>query len=174
KPGPEKRAFDVEALRIGSCIAAVAMIVSLQYAEPIAWIPVTALAWGLSIAADLTANGAPPVWTIVGRVLAGILTFHYVCFAWIFFRAPSFEAALAVLRQLGTWTPGHANVTPMVQTALAVGLATHLWADGTFRWLRDRFCALPPIAQGALLAVVTLVLRELSHAKLVKFIYFEF
>jgi hypothetical protein len=62
----------------------------------------------------------------------------------------------------------------MVKTALAVGLATHLWADGTFRWLRERFCALPPIAQGALLAVITLVLRELSHAKLVKFIYFEF
>ncbi|MEO8843320.1 MAG: MBOAT family O-acyltransferase [Kofleriaceae bacterium] len=167
-------AFDVEALRIGSCIAAVVMIVSLQYAEPITWIPLTALAWGLSIAADLTAHGAPPMWTIVRRVVAGLLTFHYVCFAWIFFRAPSFDAALAVLRQLGTWTPGHANVTPMVQTALAVGLVAHLWADGTFRWLRDRFCALPPIAQGVLLAVVTLVLRELSHAKLVKFIYFEF
>ena len=108
------------------------------------------------------------------RVLAGILTFHYVCFAWIFFRAPSFEAALAVLRQLGTWSPGHANVTPMVQTALAVGLAR---TSGPME--RSAGCATgsarsPPIAQGVLLAVVTLVLRELSHAKLVKFIYFEF
>jgi alginate O-acetyltransferase complex protein AlgI len=150
------------------------MIAALRYYEPIAWIPLVVLAWMLAIAADLVANGAPPLWTIVRRVAAGILTFHYVCFAWIFFRAPSFDDALAVLRQIADGDPGHANVTPMIQTVLAVGLAAHLWADGTFRWMRDRFVALPPIAQGALLAACALVLRELSSPKLVKFIYFEF
>jgi alginate O-acetyltransferase complex protein AlgI len=108
------------------------------------------------------------------RVLAGMLTFHYVAFAWIFFRARTFDAALAVLRQLAGWSRGHANVTPLVQTALAVGLLCHFWGDGTFRWMRARFVALPPIAQGLVLAVAAMLLRELGHAKLVKFIYFEF
>ena len=50
----------------------------------------------------------------------------------------------------------------------------HFFADGTFRWLRERFVALPAWAQGALLAAAALVLRELGHTKLVKFIYFQF
>ena len=79
-----------------------------------------------------------------------------------------------MLRQLADGSWGHANVMPLVQAALLVGLACHFWADGTFRWLRDRFVTAPPIVQGLVLAVAALVLRELSHAKLVKFIYFEF
>ena len=62
----------------------------------------------------------------------------------------------------------------MVSVALAAATATHLFADGTYRWLRDRFVALPPVAQGFVLACVALVLRELAHPKMVPFIYFQF
>ncbi len=164
----------IEGLRIASCAAGAGFIVALQYSEPVAWIPIAVAAWAFSIAADVCETGAPNMFVLARRVLAGVLTFHYVAFAWIFFRAKTFDGALAVLRQLGTWSPGHANVTPMVQTALAVGLVCHFWGDGTFRWMRDRFAALPPIAQGLVLAVAAMLLRELGHAKLVKFIYFEF
>ena len=164
----------IDDLRIGSLIAGAVFIVALQYSEPVAWIPIAAVAWGLSVAADLRETGAPHLGVLARRVLAGILTFHYVTFAWIFFRAKTFEGALAVVRQLASGTRGHANVTPMVQTALAVGLACHFWGDGTFRWMRERFVAAPPIAQGLLLGVAAMLLRELGHAKLVKFIYFEF
>jgi D-alanyl-lipoteichoic acid acyltransferase DltB (MBOAT superfamily) len=164
----------IETLRIASCAAGAGFIVALQYAEPVAWIPIAVGAWGLGIAADLCETGAPNALVLARRVLAGILTFHYVAFAWIFFRARTFDAALAVLRQLADWSRGHANVTPLVQTALAVGLLCHFWGDGTFRWMRARFVALPPVAQGLVLAVAAMLLRELGHAKLVKFIYFEF
>ena len=40
-----------------------------------------------------------PVWRQLVAILCTAATFHYVCFAWIFFRAPTFEhAKLAVLR----------------------------------------------------------------------------
>ena len=103
-----------------------------------------------------------------------MLVFQYVCLAWIFFRAPSFDDALAVLRQIATLETDHANLVPIVTLALAVGFACHLFADGSFAWLRRRFVALPPWAQGAALAGVALVLRELGHAKIVPFIYFQF
>jgi hypothetical protein len=103
-----------------------------------------------------------------------LLTLHYVCLAWIFFRASSFDNALAVLRQLAGRELDHANLVPMVTGALAVGFLCHFFAEGSFRWLRLRFVALPAPAQGAILAGATLVLRELGHTKLVPFIYFQF
>ena len=57
---------------------------------------------------------------------------------------------------------------------LVAGFVTHFFADGGYRWLRDRFCALPPPAQGLVLAGCGLVLRELAHTKIVPFIYFQF
>jgi len=176
KPVPPMapRSFTVEALRVGSCISGAGVLVALQYGEPVTWIALVALAWGLAVAADVEEGGLPPIGVVVRRTLAVALTFNYVCLAWIFFRAPTFDGALAVLRRLAEGSWGRANVTPLVQAALLIGLACHFWADGTFRWLRDRFVAAPPIVQGLVLAIAALLLRELSHAKLVKFIYFEF
>ena len=79
-----------------------------------------------------------------------------------------------MLRQLGRGELDHPNLVPLVTTALAVGFLCHFFANGSFRWLRDRFVVLPPWAQGALLGGVALVLRELSHTKIVPFIYFQF
>ena len=167
----------VEAWRISACLVGAGLLVALAYlpaALTSLWLRFAGLAWLLTIAADVRELGRPPVWTIARRGLAAGLTFLYVCLAWIFFRATDFDHALAVLRQLADGSLGHANVTQMVEIALAVSLLCHLWGDATFRWMRDRFTELPPIAQGALLATAALALRELSHAKLVKFIYFEF
>ena len=36
----------------------------------------------------------------------------------------------------------------MLTTALAVGFACHFFADGSFRWLRERFVALPRVGAG--------------------------
>src|SRR5207248_71770 len=88
-------------------------------------------------------------WTALGfGWLAVALVFHYVCLAWIFFRASSFDNALAVLRQLVGFETDHANLVPIVMIPLAIGFLCHFFADGSFGWLRDRFVALPAWAQG--------------------------
>ncbi|MFT3699471.1 MAG: MBOAT family O-acyltransferase [Kofleriaceae bacterium] len=160
--------------RVASCAVGAAVIATLDTAQPWLTLVLVAVAWGLAVMGDFIAVGRPGIDTIVRRFLAAVLTFQYVCLAWIFFRAESFDRALAVLRAIGDGSWGRANVTPMVQLALGVGLAAHFWADGTFRWMRDRWVALPAWAQGLVLAAAAMILRELSHAKLVKFIYFEF
>jgi hypothetical protein len=160
------------------CAAGVGFLAALAWAPSWSWIPLLGLAWGLGIAADAVERGAGELRarlaSDVRRALAVVLTFHYVCLAWIFFRAPTFDTALGVLRQLGLIETDHANLVPIVTTALATGFACHLWGDASFGWLRRRFVALPPWAQGAVLAGVALVLRELGHTKIVPFIYFQF
>jgi hypothetical protein len=79
-----------------------------------------------------------------------------------------------VLRQIALVETDHANIVPIVATALATGFACHLWGDASFGWLRRRFVALPAWGQGGVLAVAALVLRELGHTKIVPFIYFQF
>jgi hypothetical protein len=134
--------------------------------------------WGLGLAADAVERGAADLRSRLAiyarRGLAAVLVFQYVCLAWVFFRATSFDNALAVLRQLTTLELDHANLVPMVRIAILLGGVCHLFADGSFHWLRRRFVALPPWAQGAVLAAAALVLRQLGHAKVVPFIYFQF
>jgi len=79
-----------------------------------------------------------------------------------------------VLRQIADGSTDHPNLVTIVTVALTVGFVCHFFADGSFRWLRDRFAALPAVAQGGILAVCALVLRELANHEIVPFIYFQF
>jgi len=167
-----------ESLRVSMCSIAVTFLVALRYWDSSTWVPLAVLMWGLGIAADLVERDTREVRASLAatarRTLAAILTFHYVCLAWVFFRATSFDNALAVLRRLGALELDHANLVPMVTTSIVVGFLCHCFADGSFRWLRERFAMLPAWAQGAVLAAAVPVLAELSHAKSVPFIYFQF
>ncbi len=173
-----RAAWTPELLRLGMCGAAVMFLVALAYWEPATWIPCAVLMWGLSVAADIVernpANLVGELGVLGRRALSAFLVFQYVCLAWVFFRAASFDNALAVLRRLGALETDHANLVPIVTTALVVGFLCHFFADGSFRWLRERFAGLPAWAQGLALAAVMLALRALGHAEAVPFIYFQF
>jgi hypothetical protein len=174
----DRRAWIPEALRLAMCGAAVLLLAALLVWEEWTWIPLALLVWGLALAADIVERGREDLGAralaVARRALAVFLVFHYVCLAWIFFRATSFDRALGVLRQLAAAEFDHANVVPLVTIALTVGFLCHFFADGSFRWLRDRFVSLPAWGQGIVLAAAALVLRELGHAKVVPFIYFQF
>ena len=178
EPARQPAHWTPELLRIAMCAAGVGFVAALGYAESWTWIPMIVLVWGLAIAADVAERGVTETLAmlepLIKRAIAVVLVFHYVCLAWIFFRAPTFDAALGVLRQLATLETDHANVIPMLSLALATGFICHYFPDRSFRWLRDRFCALPAPAQGAVLCLAALLLRELSHTKIVPFIYFQF
>ena len=167
-----------EALRIAMCACGVLFLVALSRLGTETWIPLVLATWLLGLAADYVERGLPDAYELVvaggRRAISVLLVFAYVCLAWVFFRAESFDKALAILRQLATLETDHANLVPMVTTALVAGFACHFWANGSFRWLRDRFIGLPSWGQGLVLAAAALVLRDLGHAKIVPFIYFQF
>jgi D-alanyl-lipoteichoic acid acyltransferase DltB (MBOAT superfamily) len=165
-------------LRLAMCGAGLGSLAALAWLPSATWIPLAGATWALGIAADALEIGAARLRSRLSidarRAIAAVLVFHYVCFAWVFFRASSFDRALAVFRQIATLETDRANLVPIVALVLFAGLAGQLFADGSFRWLRERFVALPAWAQGAALAGATLILRELGHTAIVPFIYFQF
>ena len=179
KPAPPpaaRDAFPSEALRVAMCLFGAGFLAALQWSNHTTWAPLVLATFSCALAADVVA--APPrraeLIALARRALAVFLVFNYVCLAWVFFRATSFDNALAILEQLGRGELDHANLVPIVTTALGVGFLCHFFPDGSFRWLRDKFVSAPWYAQGSLLALIALVLRALSHTKIVPFIYFQF
>lgn len=158
--------------------AVLGLLAAMRHGDTALWVPAVALA--LAAAVTASALDAGHVLTrgavIAGAARAGAtaLVWLYVLVAWVFFRATSFDNALAVFRSLGAFELDHANVTPLVTLALAASAAGHLFPDRTFCWLRDRFLSLSAPRQGVLLAASALVLRELANPRIVPFIYFQF
>lgn len=109
-----------------------------------------------------------------GGVVAALLTFHFVCFTWVFFRAPDFGSAVAVLDQIATGGWETTNVTGPLLLVMAVGFVTHLFPRRGFEWFRERFVALPAAAQGAALVLLGLALRQVATQDVQPFIYFQF
>jgi D-alanyl-lipoteichoic acid acyltransferase DltB (MBOAT superfamily) len=168
------------AARLAMIAAVAAALAALAWLPTLAVLPLVAAVLACAAIADGLASGrdrrqalAWAGWAL-RRGAAAALTFQYVCAAWVFFRAQSFEGALAVFRQLGSLELDHPNLVPSIAVALAAALAAHVFPDGTFGWLRRRFIALPPIGQGLVVAAAVLLLRELARPDVVPFIYFQF
>ncbi len=105
------------------------------------------------------------------RVLKQVATFQMVCFAWVFFRAPDFEAAWLILTRL---TYGGVNVhsTAMIAAVgLALSIVLHL-SESPLP-LRERYRRLPPVLQGLGYAAIA-VLVFLFSPDSARFIYFQF
>jgi D-alanyl-lipoteichoic acid acyltransferase DltB (MBOAT superfamily) len=108
------------------------------------------------------------------KVLGAILTFHYVCFAWVFFRAESFERAKEVLFAIGERTLDHPNVprwflAALVGAALAHGLSDRVWLA-----LRDGFVKAHWMLRALALFVAYVALQSITLPASVPFIYFQF
>ena len=110
----------------------------------------------------------------VGRVLAVLATFHWVCLAWVFFRATDFSNALAVLGQVAEGSTRTDNLPPLLAGLLAVGLLSHFVPAKTFARIRATFIAMPAPAKGAALFGVAILLHEAASVQAAPFIYFQF
>ncbi|MBZ0233541.1 MAG: hypothetical protein K8M05_14545, partial [Deltaproteobacteria bacterium] len=165
-------------------VAVLALFWAMREGESHLWLPfcvaVAALAWladATSVGPDRASRTRWAAWAI-RRAVGVVLVFHYVCLAWIFFRAQSFDGALAVLEQLARleFDPFEdiPNIIPSIQLALAAAALAHLYAPRTFAWWRERFVAAPAVIQGAALAAAAVALRELAVPHIVPFIYFQF
>jgi alginate O-acetyltransferase complex protein AlgI len=110
----------------------------------------------------------------VGRVLATVVTFHFVCVAWLFFRAPSFAHATLALGQLahGTWLLDHVTmrVVPVVLLALMLHFVPRDWEAR----MREAFVHTPAVVQGLVLAAAAVALHVAASAKPEPFVYGQF
>ena len=108
------------------------------------------------------------------RVVGTVVTFHFVCAAWIFFRARDFDHAQLMFDRLFSLTTYTPNLHWQVLGMLAVGLGSHYVPEGWFRGARHGFMRLPAPAQALVLFATALVLRKTASADAVPFVYFQF
>jgi hypothetical protein len=118
-----------------------------------------------------TSEPYDPPWA---RLFCALATFHFVCLAWVFFRSATLEHAGVMLQQLGRGSTHHENLPLSVLAVLAIGVGSHLVPERWFGGLQGRWITSPVVVQGALLFGVAWVLRNMSGADAVPFVYFQF
>lgn len=114
------------------------------------------------------------------RRLGGIIvTFHFVCFCWIFFRNAEFSTSVDMLRQI--FTAFHPQLLPQLLSGywevfalMLLGYVLHFLPD---RW--ERACTtgvirLPLLGKALLVVLVVYIVIQVKSAGIQPFIYFQF
>jgi D-alanyl-lipoteichoic acid acyltransferase DltB (MBOAT superfamily) len=109
-----------------------------------------------------------------GVALATFLTFHFVCFTWIFFHAGSMGNAYEVLGRLGSLSWGHDNLTPAILGVLALAAALHCLPIKLLDGSAELLGRMPFWVQGAALAGLVVLIQSLSGRGSATFIYGSF
>ena len=115
----------------------------------------------------------------IQHILGGLITFHLVCFAWIFFRADSMEVALTVITQIKEhFSPeiflqfviGYKEVLIL----LVLGYLLHFTSKKQEECFRSWITDLPFLGQALLFLVTIFIMLQLRNADAQPFIYFNF
>jgi alginate O-acetyltransferase complex protein AlgI len=114
---------------------------------------------------------SPALWT---KVLDGIITFNFVCFAWIFFRASTLDNALAILRGLASLTWSFGNVTPAFAAVLVIAAILHSLPERWFQSASTVAGHMPFWVQGVALAALILIIQTLAGRGSAPFVYGNF
>ena len=121
--------------------------------------------------AERGAIGLPPQ---LVKVLQWILTFNVVCFAWIFFRAPTMSAALDVIGRLFASGGSGSLVTVLLVVTIVLMLASQFVPPRIPAEITDRFSQLAPVLQIVALGVGIVVVDAFGPEGIAPFIYFQF
>jgi D-alanyl-lipoteichoic acid acyltransferase DltB (MBOAT superfamily) len=137
----------------------------------------TFVAWGtlhgLGLAVERALGWRPT--TRAQQWIGRVITFHVVCFAWIFFRADTFTRAWQVIERLFTaWGQGSPLVTTSVVLAILVGVLTQYVRPTAVGDIVRGFGRLPVLAQSACVAVALTLINTLGPTGVAPFIYFRF
>ena len=116
------------------------------------------------------ARGSSP-WS---NALGVVITFHFVCLTWIFFRADSIERAVSVIRQLFTLRMDLSNFTPPVALVMGLGFMSHWFPNRLYDGAAGGFIKLPSLAQACVLFALAVGLYLVASSDIAPFIYSRF
>jgi D-alanyl-lipoteichoic acid acyltransferase DltB (MBOAT superfamily) len=136
------------------------------------WGVLHGLALGVVFAWKRVRKIPSPAWW--AKLLGGLITFNFVCFTWIFFRASSLEGAMSILRGLGALTWGAENLTPLVVGVLVLAAVIHCFPPRWFEVSGGWAARAPFWAQGLAMAAVILLIQTLAGRGSAPFVYGNF
>jgi alginate O-acetyltransferase complex protein AlgI len=142
------------------------------------------LIWGMMHGAGLAVNHASDaIWPrrgkqkprhLVLRIGAVLLTFHFVCITWIFFRCDSTQQALDILSAIAQGTTELVNIPWPVWVMIATAMLAQWLPDKWYQRAEMGFAKWPATAQAAALSLVAMFIAWTSHTAVTQFIYFKF
>ena len=115
----------------------------------------------------------------IGRIFAVFITFQFVSFCWIFFRAPDVNSVKIMMKQIiENFSPGsymtvlqaYSNVFLIMIT----GYAIHFLPEKIKESYRGLFIKIPLMAQLSIIMVVAILLFMMRTTEVMPFIYFRF
>ena len=108
-----------------------------------------------------------------------LLTFHIVCFGWIFFRSQNVESAVAMMQQIATnfhpelfWELIRGY--PYVFLLMFIGFTAHYLPQKWKRWGIEYTTSMPLLFKALLLVIVIIIIIQTKSAEIQPFIYFQF
>jgi alginate O-acetyltransferase complex protein AlgI len=117
--------------------------------------------------------------TTIKSIMQIMITFHFVCFCWIFFRAPDMQVAGQVLTQIFTQFSPH--VFPefvvgykAVLTLMVIGYVLHFIPKSIEQKAEDTVTNMHLALKTALLVGMILLVIQTKSAGIQPFIYFQF
>jgi D-alanyl-lipoteichoic acid acyltransferase DltB (MBOAT superfamily) len=139
------------------------------------------IAWGALHGGGLAAERMIEPWlgrraaTPWGRAVAVLVVFHFVCLAWIFFRAEDFEVArLFIAGLFSGWAGGVQQAGPFVVGLIALGMAGQFMPDRLFDRAAEALGEVPVWGVGAAAGAAAAAINALGPDGIAPFIYFRF
>ena len=117
--------------------------------------------------------------SMIGRALAVFITFQFVSFCWIFFRAPNMDSANMMIKQIiENFSPGTYTTVLLAYGSafllIFVGYVIHFLPERIKESYRGLFIRIPLIGQLVVIMLIAILLYQMRTTDIVPFIYFRF
>jgi len=114
-----------------------------------------------------------------GRAIAIFITFNFVSFCWIFFRASDMDTAILMIKQIAeNFSPGSfitvLSAYSSIFLLILAGYAIHFLPERIKESYRGFFINIPVPAQVTIIVFIAVVLYQMRLTEVVPFIYFRF
>ena len=111
--------------------------------------------------------------------IGGIVTFHVVCLAWVFFRCSSFDTAFSMIKQIINnfqpqvalqWLKGYWVIAAFI----IFGYLLHFMPQRLSTFTKQMVIKMPLVLQALLIIIVIYIVIQIKSSDVLPFIYFQF
>jgi D-alanyl-lipoteichoic acid acyltransferase DltB (MBOAT superfamily) len=113
------------------------------------------------------------------KIIGILLTFHFVCFTWLFFRAADMQTVGAILTQI--FTAFHPEIVgeyivgyPLVSLLMLTGFVLHFTSRKTEQKVENFVIRSPFILKLVYLSLIIFLVIQIKSSEIQPFIYFQF